>query len=595
MTRFSRHLKIPNIGLENQDSLNYLSKHASVLQRAILRAQTISLGSDAQSHKNESTESKSSPTLRHVVVKKNNQSMAFRNGSPLVFSGSIDSIFQVRSQFMTSETDIDISNHIPIGSLVSVRVNNEKEKFSSSGKGTRGKKDQFDKQNNYIMNESDKTIYTYDDTSGKLSLCENNSREIITSLSNSKLIGYGVYNPTSMYRVRILCHETSHPGLFQQVKRIMTKKDDNLKDNLEGSALESILKSKIHDAILARIGLNLPSRSTDTYRLLNGEGDGLSGLVIDIIGGQVAVIMSSAAWCEIHKECILQVVTNILCNEHPTYSSQIVSNPNHTLKVVWRNTESRLKQDGYEISSNHSNGMDDSKNVDDTCIIATENGVKYKTFPYDLTSQKTSFYCDQRENRLNIAHLCQKKRVLDLCCYNGGFALNSVIHGGASFCMGVDSSPIAISAARENAELNDIQDDRIQFIQDDIEQFMKKAADGGQEYDVIVLDPPKLAPSLNGIERAARKYHSLNRDAMKLINSKEGGMLLTCTCSGAMTQKDGGQYFLQTLKGAALSAGRQITLLRVSGAAPCHTQCPASFPAGAYLTAALLYVTPKMN
>ena len=70
---------------------------------------------------------------------------------------------------------------------------------------------------------------------------------------------------------------------------------------------------------------------------------------------------------------------------------------------------------------------------------------------------------------------------------------------------------------------------------------------------------------------------------------------MTCTCSGAMTQKNGGQFFLETVKGAALAAGRQITLLRTNGAAPCHTQCPASFPAGAYLTAALFYVSPKSS
>lgn len=88
------------------------------------------------------------------------------------------------------------------------------------------------------------------------------------------------------------------------------------------------------------------------------------------------------------------------------------------------------------------------------------------------------------------------------------------------------------------------------------------------------------------------KYHGLNRDALKLIDTELGGLLMTCTCSAAMTQESGGQYFLNMVQQAALAAGRRITLLRVSGAAPCHTQSPASFPAGNYLTAAIFYVAP---
>jgi 23S rRNA G2069 N7-methylase RlmK/C1962 C5-methylase RlmI len=91
--------------------------------------------------------------------------------------------------------------------------------------------------------------------------------------------------------------------------------------------------------------------------------------------------------------------------------------------------------------------------------------------------------------------------------------------------------------------------------------------------------------------KASKKYHSLNRDALKLIDDN-GGLLMTCTCSSAMAQKDGGRFFLQTVQQASLSAGRQVTLLRVSGAASCHTQSPVSFPAGNYLTAALFYVHP---
>lgn len=224
----------------------------------------------------------------------------------------------------------------------------------------------------------------------------------------------------------------------------------------------------------------------------------------------------------------------------------------------------------------------------------SEDRIKYQTFPFDFSSQKTGFYCDQRDNRFNLAKLCKGKRVLDLCCYNGGFALNAMIHGGAASCVGVDSSPVAIAAADENKELNNV-DSLLSFVKMDISQYMKEAQENEQEFDVIILDPPKLAPTIAQLDRASRKYHSLNRDAMKLINKEKGGLLLTCSCSGAMTQKNGGQFFLETIQGAALSAGRRITLLSTSGAAGCHTQDPASFPANAYLTAALFTVSPVAN
>ena len=170
-----------------------------------------------------------------------------------------------------------------------------------------------------------------------------------------------------------------------------------------------------------------------------------------------------------------------------------------------------------------------------------------------------------------------------------------MIRGGASSAVGVDSSQDAVDAATENAKLNGLAEENVSFVRDDISNFMKVAIDSNDEYDVIILDPPKLAPSISALDKAKRKYHALNRDAMNLIDKDHGGLLLTCTCSAAMTQKDGGQYFLNIVNGAAMSAKRRVTLLRVSGAAPCHTQSPASFPAGAYLTAALFHVGPAAD
>ena len=496
-------------------------------------------------HDASSIHPKSSSTLHTVMVKRNRQSANFREGAPLIFGNSIAATF--------SENGNDRS--IPLGSLVAVYVSRDAQKDN-------GKKFKKPKSDNAEVAPYSHTNFDSSD-----------AKEHHSTINNSQLIGYGVYNPHSMYRVRILCHATQHPNLTKESKR----KQKQRVENHDVEILKSILERKLSDAMYVRLAMNLPSETTDTYRLVNGEGDGVSGLAVDIIGGCSAIVMSSAAWCEIHKESIIEVLGGLL-SDHPSYDGD-------NIDIIWRNTPSRLKQDGYELSAEADNVEDN-----ESTVIAKESNVKYLTFPYS-NGQKTGFYCDQRDNRLMVAEYCKDKRVLDLCCYNGGFALNAMVRG-ASNCIGVDSSQDAVDAATANAKENGFDQTKISFVRDDIAAYMKNAMeDGSQLFDVIILDPPKLAPNLSTLDKASRKYHALNRDAMNLIGP-EGGLLLTCTCSAAMTQKDGGQYFLNMVNGAALSAKRRVTLLRVNGAAPCHTQSPASFPAGAYLTAALFHVGP---
>jgi 23S rRNA G2069 N7-methylase RlmK/C1962 C5-methylase RlmI len=373
--------------------------------------------------------------------------------------------------------------------------------------------------------------------------------------TNTQLVGWGVYNPDSMYRIRILQH-----ALLDSRLKTAEKGDPN-------AFMSLILTTQMEKALKTRRALGLPSATTDTYRLINGEGDGLSGLAVDIIGNKVAVVMSSAAWCQTHKPAILNCLQHVL--------------PEHEL--IWKTTPSRLRQDGVEVENDE---LDENIEGDPEPIIGMENGIKYQTFPH-LKGQKTGVYCDQRENRWNLAQLSQNKRVLDLCCYHGGFSLNAVFQGATSV-VGVDSSPEAIAICRENAALNGLKLST-EFVKSDIADYMKSCT---SKFDVVVLDPPKLAPSAAGLAKASRKYHSLNRDALKLV-SDEGGLFMTCTCSAAMTQEDGGRFFHQMVQQASLSAQREVTLVRVSGAAPCHTQSPVSFPAGNYLTAALFYVHPK--
>ena len=546
------------------------------------------------------------PCSNIVVVNRGRQSMAFRQGSPLVFSGAISHTLQFRNQEdMTIETQ-----PFEIGSLVAIAVNNKESTGAGGGEGEaareggnrrkhKNSRSKYGKKKSQEENYPNRVFYTNEATGQMLS-----SDGSITNIPNFQIIGYGIYNPNSMYRVRILCHETSHPTTFRSVKQLLSLSKSNVPslsymNDVTKQAMTFIIETKLEEAIKSRQVLGLSpfnddndidghtGSQTDSFRLFNGEGDGLSGLAIDILGGNIGVVMSSAAWCEIYKDIIINVLMDVL---NKSYGQ---TNNDWNIEIIWRTTESRLKQDGYNVvSSNlqHSNEGENSKI--NNSIIATESGIQYKIYPW-ANGQKTGFYCDQRENRLQMAHLTHNKRVLDLCCYNGGFSLNALKHGAKS-CIGVDSSQDAIDAAIENAKINGFEDDkRYTFVRDDISNYMKEMIDRGDTYyDVIILDPPKLAPSVSGLDRASRKYQALNRDAMKLIDPEKGGVLLTCTCSGAMTQKDGGQYFLQTVKAGSLSARRQITLLKTTGAAPCHTQCPASYPAGAYLTAAMFHVSP---
>lgn len=547
----------------------------SELSYSIYQTRMMSSAADMELSSEEQTspnEDEAVSLLHTVMVQRNRQSAAFREGTPLIFGGSVASTY---TEHCEENSDIGSTKSIPMGSLVQVVVSRDAPP-KGKGKGSyRGKK-----RGSGGSNDKKEVVAAIPHHSFRAIGEERDHRD---KINQSQLIGYGVFNPESMYRVRILCHDTMHPGLSKDIRttRKQLQKGQVLSEgcNNDEMILKLILERKISDAIYTRLAMQLPSSGiTDTYRLVNGEGDGLSGLAVDILGGSTAIVMSSAAWCEIHKDTILSVLEKSL-SEHPSYVDTDID-------IVWRNTPSRLKQDGYEVITD-----DSEADKEDTEVVATESSVKYLTFPFS-DGQKTGFYCDQRENRLMVAELCQNKRVLDLCCYNGGFALNAMIRGGATSAIGVDSSQDAVDSATSNADLNELADKDVSFVKDDIGSFMKSAMEDGSEYDVIVLDPPKLAPSVPLLDKASRKYHALNRDAMNLIDKSKGGLLLSCSCSAAMSQKDGGQYFLNMVNGAALSAKRRVTLLRVNGAAPCHTQAPASFPAGQYLTAALFHVGP---
>ena len=202
------------------------------------------------------------------------------------------------------------------------------------------------------------------------------------------LIGKGFYNIHSQYRIRmvVLAHEP-----------------------IIDLSMETILLHRIRNAVQLRSDLQFPSDTNTAYRLINGEGDRLSGLMVDVFGNR-AIVQSAAAWIEIHQVLVKQCIEQTLGKDYD---------------IVWRPAEARLKQDGYNLTSAVN---DDQVRGEDT-VLVKENNIQFHV--NSKNAQKTGFYCDQRDNRALIGSLSRGKTVLDLYCYSAGFSIYAA-KGGAT-------------------------------------------------------------------------------------------------------------------------------------------------------------------
>jgi 23S rRNA (cytosine1962-C5)-methyltransferase len=345
--------------------------------------------------------------------------------------------------------------------------------------------------------------------------------------ADEKLIGVGVYNEHSLYRVRVLA---------------LTN------ESIDISNLRALITHRLNQAKQVRECLNLPNEETTAYRLFNSEADGLSGLTIDRFN-QTCVVASSAYWVELNRELIIEALQNLFPTD----------------QIIWLPQSKPLGQDGWKqitVQEKHYN----------TQVL--EAGVIYEV--EFAQAQKTGLFLDQRENHQRIAQLSKGKNVLDLYCYSGGFALHAA-KAGALKVTAVDSSAQAITQAQKNAELNGVS--QIEWIEADAREYLTKAGD----YDVVVLDPPKLVPSKQHVERAKNYYRFLHREVFKYM--KKGSLLMTCNCSSALSS----QEFCSLVSAQAGAVGKQARILGVYGPSSCHPTL-ASFPEGNYLTAVLLAV-----
>jgi 23S rRNA (cytosine1962-C5)-methyltransferase len=284
----------------------------------------------------------------------------------------------------------------------------------------------------------------------------------------------------------------------------------------------------------------------DAYRLVFAEGDELSGLVVDRFGSTL-VLEFFAAGMYRFREAIQEALT------HHYPGSQF----------YWFAEEHIQKQESFDCRSPEPPAPG----------IITEHGVRFRVAPG--SKHKTGFFLDQRDNRKQVALSCAGKRVLDLCCNTGGFAVFAKVLGQAGDVVGVDLDEQVIVLAKQNANLNQA---RIRFVQADLFAWLREVLPSGQRFDVVVLDPSKQTRDREDVSSALKKYLDMNRLAMQAVTP--GGLFLTCSCTGLISEAD----FLENLRRAAWQAGRTMQILQIAGAAPDHPFL-IHVPEGRYLKA----------
>jgi len=269
---------------------------------------------------------------------------------------------------------------------------------------------------------------------------------------------------------------------------------------------------------------------TGSCRIVFGEADFLPGLVIDKFS-DVLVVQSLALGIDRYKEKIVFLLREILADD------------GIEVRGVYERSDAKVrKQEGMERVKGFIG------EEFDTNVEIRENGVRYYVDVKD--GQKTGFFLDQKYNRQAIRKLCRDGKVLDCFTHTGSFALNAG-QAGAVSVLGLDASQLAVEQARKNAELNGLSD-RVSFECVDVFEKLPELEREGEQFDVVILDPPAFTKSRNSIKNAVKGYREINMRGMKLV--RDGGYLATCSCSHFMDY----ELFTRTIAQAAKSVHRRL-------------------------------------
>jgi 23S rRNA (cytosine1962-C5)-methyltransferase len=316
-------------------------------------------------------------------------------------------------------------------------------------------------------------------------------------------------------------------------------------------------RQRIGQAVAGRIELIAAGRS-DALRLVHGESDGLPGLVVDRYAATLVVqFLSSGAehWKETLADLLLEITG--------------------AQRLYERSDVDVRRLEGLVERSGPLRGDPPLPRLQ-----IHENGL---SFWVDVVhGHKTGHYLDQRENRLRLMQMAAGKDVLDCFTYTGGFSVHALA-GGAKSVLAIDSSAEALALAKENLALNSLPAESAEWQQGDVFQLLRGLRDRGRSFDLIVLDPPKFAPTAAHAEQAARGYKDINLLAFKLL--RPGGLLFTFSCSGGVSA----ELFQKIVAGAALDAGVQAQIIEYLHQAPDHPLA-LNYPEGAYLKGFVLRV-----
>lgn len=296
----------------------------------------------------------------------------------------------------------------------------------------------------------------------------------------------------------------------------------------------------------------IEQQGLSAYRLVAAESDGLPGIIIDRYNDFLVCQLLSAG-AEFHKKQLFDALKQLF----PECSLYERSD------VPVRKKEGLSERQGVVYG----------ETPPDELVIEENNGVK---IAIDIkTGHKTGFYLDQRDNRAIAGRYAKGRKVLNCFCYTGGFGVYA-LQGGASEVVNVDVSDPALALARRNAELNQLDLGKAQFLKQDVFKMLRECRERGDKFDMIVLDPPKFAESKTQLEGACRGYKDINLLACQLLNPN--GILLTFSCSGLMTS----DLFQKVVADAALDAGREAQIIERMGQAADHP-ISVAYPEGFYL------------
>ncbi|MCC7376321.1 MAG: class I SAM-dependent rRNA methyltransferase [Verrucomicrobiales bacterium] len=330
--------------------------------------------------------------------------------------------------------------------------------------------------------------------------------------------GAGLYHPRARVPVRVL-----HHGIEPYTE------DDFV--------------AAIDRAIDLRLQVLGVAEHTDAFRVVHSDGDSLSGLIIDRFGDVLSI--------SVHSLGMARRLPRWLPHLHSRLG---------TKRVVLEVDERAARLEGISPKVIPTDAV--------RSVKIRENGIRYEV---DFEQgHKTGFFCDQRDNRRRLASFTAGKRVLDLCCYTGGFSLSAKTQGQAADVTGVDLDETAIEQAKRNANLNQA---RIQWIHCDAFTWSRQMQKNAERWDVVVLDPPKLVFDREDTDGGIKKYEDLNILALSLV--KPGGIFVTCSCSGMVDEAE----FERIVVKAAHRQSKRLQFLDRTGASadhPVQSNCPES-------------------